>query len=230
MIPIDMQSLIVELWSREEDRFAFWPTLLRRCSVRSFAEIGVWEGRFAEAVLRAVSSVQRYVMVDPWRPLANWNKPLNVTAQTFAEAREKALARTEFAAERRVVLEGTTLEVAERIADDSLDAVYIDGDHTLRGITLDLLALYAKVREGGMIGGDDFATSVWQHSREFEPTLVCPFAIHFAEAMGVPFYAMPKHQFLIHKSTPQGFRFVDLTGRYGDVSLRRMMVGAGTSD
>ena len=59
----------------------------------------------------------------------------------------------------------------------------------------------------GFLGGDDFCTSIWQHRERFEPTLVYPFAVHFAEAMDAPIIALPHNQFLIQKV--DGFAFVD---------------------
>ena len=40
--------------------------------------------------------------------------------------------------------------------------------------------------------------------------MVFPFAVHFAEAHGHPFYALPFNQFVIHK-TGLGFENHDLT-------------------
>ena len=111
----------------------------------------------------------------------------------------------------------------DQIPDGSLDFAYVDGDHTLRGITVDLIKVFPKVREGGWIGGDDFSPSIWQHSEEYEPTLVFPLAVHFAEAMDARIYGLPHKQFLIEKAADSGHAFVDLTGRYGDLELKRQL-------
>ncbi len=105
------------------------------------------------------------------------------------------------------MLRGRTKEVIDEIPDGSLDFAYIDGDHTLRGITIDLIKLMPKVKEGGLIGGDDFTNTPWQHDIRFEPTLVCPFGIYFAEAMDLPIVALPFNQFLIEKTTGGVFSF-----------------------
>lgn len=67
-------------------------------------ETGVWKGAFAEHLLRTAPSIERDLMIDPWRPLEGWNKPLNVPDAEFEAAHAAALARTEFAAERRQLL------------------------------------------------------------------------------------------------------------------------------
>lgn len=110
----------------------------------------------------------------------------------------------------------------ESIPDGSLDFAYIDGDHTLRGITLDLSLILPKIKEGGFIGGDDFTCTPWQHSTDYEPTLVFPFAVFFAEANKYPIAALGRNQYLIHKDTTGGFRFIDPLSNYQDTSLSRL--------
>jgi hypothetical protein len=131
------------------------------------------------------------------------------------------MRRTDFAADRRKVLRGSAAETIDEIADESLDLVYIDGDHTLRGIVVDLLSSWPKLRPGGIIVGDDFSPTIWQHPDSFEPTLVFPFAVHFAEARKAPIVAAPNNQFILLK--PEGsqstFTFIDREGLYPRTAL-----------
>jgi hypothetical protein len=76
------------------------------------------------------------------------------------------------------------------------------------------------VRVGGFIGGDDFTPSVWEHNTSFEPTLVFPFAVYFAEAVGATIYGLPHSQFVLQKTERASFSFVDLTGQYPVAGLR----------
>jgi Methyltransferase domain len=209
------------LCASSTSRFQLWIEFLQATRVESMAEIGVYRGRFAAEILAACSSIQRYYMVDPWRHLENWNKPANTDDAQFSTYLAETKANTEFAADKRIILRGTTTEVLDQIPDGSLDFAYIDGDHTLHGICIDLIRVYPKVRAGGWIGGDDFTHTVWQHGDRFEPTLVFPFAVYFAEAMGARIFGLPHQQFLICKPTETGtaFEFVDLTESYPDTTL-----------
>jgi len=193
------------------DRTDLWRRILRERGVVRMAEIGVWRGEYAAAMLRECPAIEAYYLIDPWRPLDRWNKPLNVGTAEFDRAFRTATDAVAFAGPRAVVLRGTTLEVADRIPDGSLDAVYVDGDHTLRGITIDLVRMLPKLRPGGLLGGDDFFADPWHHGPAFEPTLVAPFAVHFAEAMGLPIVALPFRQFAI-PNRPEGFSFTNLSG------------------
>jgi hypothetical protein len=201
-------------------RLELWTNFVNAVDAREVAEIGVYRGTFAEGLLTNCSQIETYYMIDPWRRLRRWNKPSNKSAAAFSRIYDEAMSRTSAWADKRVVLRGKSRTMVPRIRDGTLDFVYVDGDHTLRGITIDLVVLYPKVRDGGWIGGDDFKPSIWQHSDKYEPTLVFPFAVHFAEAMGVQIYALPHDQFLIHKRPAEGFSFVDLTGRFGPLGLR----------
>jgi hypothetical protein len=85
--------------------------------------------------------------------------------------------------------------------------------------------VFPKIKDGGLIGGDDFVDKPWQHGPAHEPTLVCPLAVYFAEAMRLPFVALPHKQFLIQKATDTAFSFVDLVGTYSDLSLNKLSHG-----
>jgi len=189
-------------------------------------EVGIWKGEYAQQILKQCEFIQRYYMIDPWANLPDWNKPFNVSPEVFEEVYEEAMTKTEFAAAKRVVLRGRTKEVIATIPDNFLDFAYIDGDHTLRGITVDLIKILPKMKEGGLIGGDDFTDTPWQHDMQYEPTLVCPFSIYFAEAMDLPIAALPFGQFVLQKSTASSFTFIDTTGMYSSISLNKLLPGA----
>lgn len=207
------------------DRQTFWTSFLTLSGRSVIAEVGVYRGDFAARVLDECDAVERYYMVDPWRHLDDWNKPANKSNDIFERYYQEVLDKTAAHEAKRVLLRGRTLEVADQIGDGELDFVYIDGDHTLRGITTDLQKMYPKVRDGGFIGGDDFCRSMFQHSEEFEPTLVFPYAVYFAEAVGARIYALPHRQFLIHKRAGSGHSFIDLTGRYQDTTIKAQLAG-----
>jgi len=211
-------------------RVELWQQVLDIQQTKTMLEIGVWKGDFAEQILRSCKSVDRYYMIDPWANLPNWNKPFNVDSEMFEKIYREAMHKTEFAADKRVVLRGRTQEVIDAIPDNSLDFAYIDGDHTLRGITIDLIKVLPKIKEGGLIGGDDFINTPWQHDISYEPTLVCPYSIYFAEAHNLPIAALPHNQFLIQKDSVAKFSFTDSTGNYRDISLSKSPIAVDDAE
>lgn len=210
---------LVAIAAAAVDRPGLWSAFLNRIDARSALEVGVFRGEFAQALLEAAPAIERYYMLDPWRHLDDWEKPANRSDESFERFYQEAMERTGAHAHKRVVLRGRTSEVIDEIPDESLDFAYIDGDHTLRGITIDLIKVARKVRPGGWIGGDDLHPSIFHHGPGFEPTLVFPYSVYFAEALGTSFYALPFRQFVMPKSAA-GHRFVDLTGGFGDLGLK----------
>ena len=205
--------------SRDE----IWIEFMTSHNIETVAEIGVFKGIFAGQILSGVESIRTYYMIDPWKHLDDWNKPANKDDESFLRFYQEMRAATDFAESKRKILHGRTSEVIHQIPDNSLDFAYIDGDHTLRGITIDLVSVLPKVKDGGWIAGDDFSPTIWQHPEVYEPTFVFPFAVYFAEAISTKIYALPYNQFLMQKQSSGLFEFEDLTGSYGDITLARQL-------
>jgi hypothetical protein len=162
-------------------------------------------------------------MIDPWRNLDGWNKPANKDDIKFEAYYQETLSKTEFAENKREILRGKTTEIIDELPDHGYDLIYIDGDHTLRGISIDLILLWGKIKPNGYIMGDDFSPTIWQHSVKYEPTMVFPFAVYFAEAMNCKIYGLPFNQFIIAKGE-QGFELIDFTkGKYRNTELRHQL-------
>ena len=127
-----------------QSRMDLWVGFIRAVGVRRMAEVGVYRGEFAEVLLKTSRDIERYYMIDPWRHLDDWNKPANTTNSIFEGFLIETKQRTEFAVNKRIVPRGKTTEVARGIRDEELDFCYIDGDHTLKGITIDLWRCYPR--------------------------------------------------------------------------------------
>ena len=204
------EKTINNILQKSNNRYDLWCNFIIEHELKNISEIGVYKGDFASKLLTKCRSIENYYMIDPWENLSNWNKPANHENKIFESFYEETLNKTEFAKEKRIILRGKTTEVINQIENESIDFVYIDGDHTLKGISIDLINIWDKIKPGGFIAGDDFSPTIWQHSLKFEPTLVFPFALYFAEAKAVNIIGLPFNQFLIYKDEI-GFNFLDLT-------------------
>jgi hypothetical protein len=216
---MNTEDIIKKCIDKSNGRLDIWTHFLNSVQVKRMAEVGVYRGFFASWILKECNSIENYYMIDPWRHLENFDKPENKNDDIFEQFLSETKTKTDFAAGKRTILRGKTTEVIEQIPDGELDFAYIDGDHTLKGISIDLINIFPKIKDGGWIGGDDFVRTVWQHTMKFEPTLVFPFAVYFAEAVNARIYALPNNQFLMEKDNASPFAFIDLTGYYADVSL-----------
>jgi predicted O-methyltransferase YrrM len=189
--------------THSEDRYALWIELINKISENKkvkIAEIGVWKGAFAAQILKNCPNVEKYYLVDPWRHLSDWKKPSNLSNEKFERIFEDTMKRLEFAKDRISVLRGTTLEVIDQINDSELDLVYIDGDHTAKGIVIDLIKLFPKVKKGGVVGGDDYVDNIYHHNpKRFDPTMVKPVVNGFVAAHNVKHLFWNKNQFAFIK-------------------------------
>lgn len=221
---VNTRQLISDCASRSSNRYEFWINFINALRVRRAVEVGIFRGDFAQKMLQNCESLERYYMIDPWRNLDGWDKPANADNQTLELLMQRSLEKTAFAGDRRIVLRGKTTEVIDDIPDQSLDLAYIDGDHTLKGITIDLIRVFPKVKTSAYIGGDDFCPGDLQHYPRFEPTLVFPFAIYFAEAVAARIYTLPYQQFLIEKTADGVFELIDLAGVVSSTGLKDQML------
>lgn len=186
-----------------KNRIELWINILSNLEVKNICEIGVFKGYFAEKLLNSLDHIESYILIDPWRNLINWNKPSNKSDVQFNNIRLEALQRLSEHKDKIKEIRDITKEAAKEINFDSLDFAYIDGDHTLRGITIDLDAIFDKVKKGGFIGGDDCKKNIWQHGTNFDPTIVFPYVIYFAEAKNLRIYLLPFGQFFIYKGSEE---------------------------
>ena len=88
---------------------------------------------------------------------------------------------------------------------------------------VDLKEMLPKVRPGGVICGDDFSKTIWQHGPDYDPTMVFPYALYFAEAHDLPVVTLPFSQFLIVNSPDAGYRLTDYAN-YTDLTVRDVFV------
>jgi len=54
---------------------------------------------------------------------------------------------------------------SQKFSDESLDFIYIDGDHTVEGCMIDLVAWYPKLKVGGVFGGHDYFNATCEVKR-----------------------------------------------------------------
>ena len=116
------------------------------------AEVGVYK---AEHCARFCAAGLSMLAIDPWRAFDGQGRTQQVQArQDFLYGHAgRVLAPY---GDRARILRMTSAEAAAQVPPNSLDFVYLDGDHTFSAIAFDLETWWTRVRPGGLVMGHDY--------------------------------------------------------------------------
>lgn len=141
--------------------------LAKRHGWRRMAEIGVFAGRTSRHLLETLPALE-LILVDHWQagdpsrdlPEKAKKRPGDHGYRSYAshplgEYRRKVEAMAAKYPGRATVLAMPSLEAAGLVEDGSLDAVFLDGDHTTEAVMADIRAWAPKIRTGGLMTGHD---------------------------------------------------------------------------
>lgn len=127
---------------------------------KRMVEVGTWRGDSARRWIDQ-ADVQYLVCVDPYRAKndASWES----TQDACDLARRQAMIQLapHMVAGRLAWIHEASPTAARHFDDESLDAVYVDGDHSLQAVRSDLAAWWPKLRAGGVLIGDDYLDGRW---------------------------------------------------------------------
>lgn len=123
------------------------------------AELGVWKGNFSIRLLE--TNPQRLYLIDPWVYRPDYPSSL-YGHRTMNQARMDRIYKgilRRFSSDDRVVVLRT--QEGLRSLPEMVDWVYIDGDHNYPAVQRDLREAALRVKDGGLICGDDYAQGGW---------------------------------------------------------------------
>jgi len=119
------------------------------------AEIGVYEGKNARYYLKELD-IKRMFLIDPYMEYENY-VPTTLGLKANLERAEKvAHAALGEYAHKIVWIKKKATKAEEAITDGSLDFVYIDGNHSFKSVTEDIMLYYPKLKKGGLLAGHDY--------------------------------------------------------------------------
>lgn len=126
-------------------------------------EIGAFRGDFSKWLLDHVHP-KKLTLVDPWFPVEEYDDSDHVyQAKLVRMDRRYFNVCARFRAERETgqvrILRLTSMEAAPLIDDDSLDWMYVDGDHRESAVRADIRAYWQKLKRGGLMIFDDYGYS-----------------------------------------------------------------------
>ena len=118
------------------------------------AEVGVAYGGHAEAILN-ISTIDKLYGVDPYLHMQNYHDSMNFSQDKFDELYIYVSKRLARFGDRYEHIRKVSRQAADQIPEQ-IDFVYIDADHSYKGVWGDLCTWFPKVRVGGIIGGHDY--------------------------------------------------------------------------
>lgn len=129
-----------------EGKFLYWLAGKVPCGGLA-VEIGSFKGKSSSFLAAGLPSCARLACIDTWR---NDAMPYDAPSDTWAEFLENTkLYQNSIEAHR-----GTSLEIASSWSN-SIDLLFIDGDHSYDGCSTDIKAWVRFVRRGGWVAFHD---------------------------------------------------------------------------
>jgi hypothetical protein len=117
-------------------------------------EIGVWKGENIEALLQRCPNIKKMYGIDPYKAYGNY---LLYRDEAFlAPLRIEAIERIAKLGDRVELIELPSAEAVSRFEDESVDFVFIDGNHSFEAVYEDLHIWYKRLKPGGIFSGHDF--------------------------------------------------------------------------
>jgi len=127
-------------------------------------EIGVWRGDFTSMLLNRLKP-KKLTLIDPWK---NFDARVDAFDGQTKDAEFEAIYQSvcdKFATQ----IDSGQIEIARELSGDalakmapnSLDFAYLDGDHAFAGVKADLEAVFPLMKEGGIIMLDDYHSRGW---------------------------------------------------------------------
>lgn len=127
-------------------------------NVNIAVEVGVWRGDYTSIII-AMLQPNKFYGVDPYRIFDDYKDQPDPNEYANQQNLDKLFERVQNRYARwpnAELMRTTGVEAAASFEDNSIDFVYIDGDHTYEFVRKDIAAWWPKVRPGGILSGHDF--------------------------------------------------------------------------
>jgi len=126
--------------------------LFYKLGFKTGAEIGIERGLYSEQLCNANPDLKLYC-IDAWTAYKGYREHVSQDKlDGFLEETKKRLSPYGCN-----VIKAFSMDAVKAFEDESLDFVYIDGNHEFQQTTNDIAEWSKKVRKGGIISGHDYS-------------------------------------------------------------------------
>jgi len=160
-------------------RWKEFPILLKELGVHDAVEIGTYKGNFAEVLCRLIPDINLSV-VDAWKVYKDY-KDYGITDLEDEAYRQTLERANKFGFK---ICKGWSMDIVKEFEDESLDFIFIDGNHDFEHVVEDVAKWSKKVKKGGIVAGHDFfrnhhkrfgvkeAIPAWCEANDIKPLFV----------------------------------------------------------
>lgn len=113
-------------------------------------EIGTYEARNAVSIMKELN-VKSLTCIDPYQ----YYDDEQLTMIQLDEAKQRAYSRLGSYGKKIKWIHATSHAAIKKIPDNSIDFIYIDGDHRYEYVKFELEHSWKKLKSGGVIAGHD---------------------------------------------------------------------------
>lgn len=131
-------------------RYRDIPGLFKELGFKVGAEVGVYRGAYSERLLNKIPGLKLYG-IDSWTSYPGYTDPKKDDMDDAYEAVLELALQHDFS-----LIKDWSSEAVKKFEDESLDFVFIDGNHAYEYVVEDIALWSKKVRSGGIVYGHDF--------------------------------------------------------------------------
>ena len=118
-------------------------------------EVGVLRGDFSNFILTHWKG-KKLFMVDSWQHISGLRDCNNPDTEVHLNNMVNACLNTHIHRNRACIIRDMSVRAAELFDDGELDFIYLDAGHDFESVTRDLEAWFPKIKDGGLLCGDDY--------------------------------------------------------------------------
>lgn len=122
-------------------------------------EIGVFYGDYTLIYFKELD-IEKVYLIDPYTKHEDY---LQFTAEILKEAEEDAHEKLKIYEDKIEWMKMRSIEAIDNFPNNSVDFVYIDGNHLYKFVLEDITLYYPKVKKDGLLSGHDYMKRIKNH-------------------------------------------------------------------
>ena len=141
----------------EENRYLMLRKIQKEINPKVAVEIGVQKGIYAKEMFKAFLNAQ-IILIDPWKEFTKeeYLDTGNILQGLQDLNLEETKENTNEWKNRRQIIRKESLEIINEINDNSIDFIYLDGNHAYKYVKQELRQFWKKIKKGGYLAGHDY--------------------------------------------------------------------------